>query len=461
MGKIQPNISQSYYRRKGKNKGTQMNGANAQTKVIQCPSCQTKFAVKTSMLTSANVPRFHCSRCDHVFSLEQQMEMQLVEAAHDPIMESEPAAEMQTRAADSGFEESEWTAGLTDETSNTADSMTDETLEVPSFDSIMKDEPETTVPPVEPQSASSYDDLAINRMSTAKTTEMPGAVRREALDQMDMVLNPRARRPRFGQSSMDDGDTNTFGAADTAAPEAEQTISETATYEAEPAQPATQPTKPVQQEITTPFAKKPDSWSIEAPVEDTLASDTLTGGGIQKAISNARLGRWKSAAALSIPLVGFLGVLLLAGFVLSQNPETAWAIGNSISGSTTRVAPAGLYMSNVSHEEIELESGELVHVISGKVHNTSDQTFTTLNLEGLTFNAAGRLLTRTLVPANATLGKTRIKSLSLEMIRNLQDNARNARFSMKPDETQDFTIAIIHEEPVNVAYYSARVYSVN
>lgn len=445
MVKTQPDISQSYYRRKRINKGTHMNTANAQTRVIQCPSCQTKFAVKTSMLAGASTPRFHCSRCDHVFSLEQQMEIPLDMApAHDPIKETpfEESPFAEPSFSDQS-ESSDWTVGPLDQEEQELESGMEETVEIPSFESIIEDAPQ------QPSNPTPTEDLEINRMNSAKTTEMPGAVRREALDQMDMVLNPRIRRPRF--NSLQDQDSF---ADELAEPETEPTPPL-------PEKKIAAPVEPVQQEMPGPFGKKTDSWSIDAPVEDTLASKTLGGTSLQQAAAAARFGRWKSAATLGIPLIGFLALLLLTGFVLSQNPETAWAIGNSVTGSTTRVAPAGLYMNDVSHQEVELESGELVHVISGSVHNTTAETFSVLTLEGLTFNAAGRLLTRTLVPANSTLGKTRIKSLSLEMIRNLQDNSRNARFSLGPDETQDFTIAIIHEDPVNVAYYSARVYSVN
>jgi len=41
------------------------------TTVIQCPNCHTKFAVETSQIESYELPRFHCSRCDNVFSFEE------------------------------------------------------------------------------------------------------------------------------------------------------------------------------------------------------------------------------------------------------------------------------------------------------------------------------------------------------------------------------------------------------
>ncbi|MCB0325265.1 MAG: zinc-ribbon domain-containing protein, partial [Bdellovibrionales bacterium] len=37
--------------------------------IIGCPSCQTKFAVDAQQLAEVENPRFHCSRCGHVFDL--------------------------------------------------------------------------------------------------------------------------------------------------------------------------------------------------------------------------------------------------------------------------------------------------------------------------------------------------------------------------------------------------------
>ena len=64
-----------------------MSTASNETQVIQCPSCQTKFAVQGSVIAGTSFPRFHCSGCDHVFSIEQQMDMPLTPVA-DPLREA-------------------------------------------------------------------------------------------------------------------------------------------------------------------------------------------------------------------------------------------------------------------------------------------------------------------------------------------------------------------------------------
>jgi predicted Zn finger-like uncharacterized protein len=37
--------------------------------IVQCPSCETKFSVDSSQVQKIAHPRFHCSRCNHIFEL--------------------------------------------------------------------------------------------------------------------------------------------------------------------------------------------------------------------------------------------------------------------------------------------------------------------------------------------------------------------------------------------------------
>ena len=38
--------------------------------IIQCPECQTKFSIDSAALLGIDAPKFHCSRCDYLFSNE-------------------------------------------------------------------------------------------------------------------------------------------------------------------------------------------------------------------------------------------------------------------------------------------------------------------------------------------------------------------------------------------------------
>lgn len=41
------------------------------TTIVQCSNCKTRFAVDKRSISELEFPRFHCSRCDHVFSLSE------------------------------------------------------------------------------------------------------------------------------------------------------------------------------------------------------------------------------------------------------------------------------------------------------------------------------------------------------------------------------------------------------
>ncbi len=48
--------------------------------VVQCPSCRTRFAVDKETISGLDFPKFHCSRCDHVFSLGESPSSAHIEA---------------------------------------------------------------------------------------------------------------------------------------------------------------------------------------------------------------------------------------------------------------------------------------------------------------------------------------------------------------------------------------------
>ncbi|RMG40785.1 MAG: DUF3426 domain-containing protein [Candidatus Dadabacteria bacterium] len=57
------------------------------TRIIQCPSCQAKFGINPDLFMHLETPRFHCSRCDHVFEMQS------------PTAEPEPHEPRQAREA--------------------------------------------------------------------------------------------------------------------------------------------------------------------------------------------------------------------------------------------------------------------------------------------------------------------------------------------------------------------------
>ena len=99
--------------------------------IIQCPACQARFALTAAALEGIEQPRFHCSRCDHIFSREEFPAPELVadptvmDDQDDEFSEAEPPLEEQDMNAEVSSEPEAWTTGWSLlEQSSTAHSLT-------------------------------------------------------------------------------------------------------------------------------------------------------------------------------------------------------------------------------------------------------------------------------------------------------------------------------------------------
>lgn len=63
------------------------------TKIVQCPSCNTKFALSDSQLKGVENPKFQCSRCQTVFNLEPDPPPAEIEPSPESIEEEESPVE--------------------------------------------------------------------------------------------------------------------------------------------------------------------------------------------------------------------------------------------------------------------------------------------------------------------------------------------------------------------------------
>ncbi|MCB0335245.1 MAG: hypothetical protein KDD62_03040, partial [Bdellovibrionales bacterium] len=124
------------------------------------------------------------------------------------------------------------------------------------------------------------------------------------------------------------------------------------------------------------------------------------------------------------------------------------------------IAPSGLYISDLRFKKMDLDSGEIVGVIAGTLHNDTSEEFKTVVLEGLGFDEEGNAVSSVRITAGAGLGSAKVKSLSREMINDLQARPPIKKFSLAPQDSYSFSIALTEHKPEKLAHYSARVYSV-
>lgn len=355
------------------NKSFKMNSSMDQGQtIVQCPQCQTKFAVDSAVLAEVAAPRFHCSRCDFVFAFETKA----AAAAEKPMQNfaaPEPRAqqaESQPRAA-AANQPSAWTMGI---------------------------------PSVDRGGAARALEIPKN-VESAPRASAPHETHRDNFDFTQMKLDFR---------------------------------------------------KPVQSELPASSFDDISAFTVpEAAPQRSASNESPPAIDYQRPVTS-----WSALVYTAAPLVAFLSLLIGVSYYLRQNNERAESLYAAMADNTAQVAPAELNLLNPKFKRIALDSGEAAYLVSGSVKNTSDRTFHDVVIEGLGFDESGELVARTQVDAGATLAKTRIRSLTPEMIKNLQSGQLKNRVELKPGASEDFSFALIDGEPSKARFFSARIYSV-
>ncbi len=91
-------------------------------KIIQCPSCNTKFALNSNQLAGIESPKFHCSRCNTIFSVDSESEETSQNVEKNESLSAEENTYFETDAAEE------------QEESLFEDKLTEEDLEDPIFE---------------------------------------------------------------------------------------------------------------------------------------------------------------------------------------------------------------------------------------------------------------------------------------------------------------------------------------
>ena len=336
--------------------------------IIQCPECQTKFAVESSHLKELDLPRFHCSRCDHVFSLDPNA------IAEDHINPPAPARDTDPLFSGDPLRQSDPRSGA-DEPAQRKEPPT-RSIQIPRYDK-----------PISASAPHESDTLGF------------GA------DQMTFDFG--AQQKSRGRAAADTWDF-----------------------------PATAPS-PLKNDI----APRQEDQSDKQPTFVRPA--------------------WRNVAWLLTPVLMCLMALAYVSFSLVKNPRDGLALTMTGGNSALHAAPAGVAIEGLSYEAVALDDGETVHLISGRVKNNSLETLREVLVEGILFDGVGALVDRSTVNIGSTLAKTRVKSLNMEMIANLQSGKLAKKFELRPGQSHEFTFAQLGAAPsFKPAYFSARIHSV-
>jgi predicted Zn finger-like uncharacterized protein len=456
----------TYSEYSGFSKGNIMNNTSTDSKIIQCPACQTKFAIKLSAIEGLSFPRYHCSRCDNVFGDEQQIEIELgnknttnsdfenktniEKDFNEPEFNNDyepspfqPEEEHFGTAyqADDAFIDQPITNTTTEEnqgtiTGNWTLDADDANINKANFNKI-----EETIKEPDQTSFNWHESSAEAPLNTEKSN-IPAST----TSQMELVLNPGIRRKKFHENqeidspnfknpineiNMDSNDDNKI------------TIHRPSKISAF-------------KDNAKALAKKIPNFKFpQLSLWDNKAVNLY-----EKTSAVKTLSKWRSLQLISLPVVIALFLLGLLGFFAGQSPQSAFSFAKTLSASLPDVPPSDLVLTKTKHKIVELESGERIHVISGEIKNKGNKTFKNVKVQGILFNQSNKPVETQLVEANSSLVSARIQSLSWEMIQNLMNTPSSRRLNLAADETAKFTLALNIPAKRKVAHFSARIYSV-
>ena len=359
--------------------------------IIQCPSCATKFAIERNVLSEMDSPRFHCSRCDHLFSMTEatRAEREVVTAA---VQEIAPVV-----AAAKSFEPTSWKA---------EEHSAPKSLEIP--------KPIATPTLVDPprENAVTVGTASDDAAQISFGFKAPPAGKRQPLSGFPVEEDWFAPEPELGNIS-DSEFGYDYGSA----------------------------------------GKGSYSPEIMRGSETKLGKGNITAG-------------WSAFSVLALPIAVLMLLLGATAIFLRADSETAAHLSARLFPGAPQIAPTGVQIEQSKVKKVTLDSGESVLVLTGRIANRSGENIKDVVIEGLGFDKGGAELVSARWPLGVSLNKARLKSLSPEMIRNMQASANAKRRELNSGEEQEFSFALLPDGSAEkdglpeVQFFGSRVYSV-
>jgi predicted Zn finger-like uncharacterized protein len=426
--------------------------------IIQCPKCQTRFAVNSELISELDMPRFHCSRCDNVFETASatdtnKAQAQQSEHIDEPTFIKKPHEEPTNIPLATNISAGLVAASITQENISAQETETSvsETEPSPNLGSsnsrslrIPKDIDEnlTHTPPHETSSAQEYEQLAMN-LSTPN------------------LSTPNLSTPNLSNPSLSTQRSSSLIQQETSSQEENKDSSSDMPY-------GVTIIEPKIPEFATNMLKV-DSKPYPTPNSEELLKSLPNAFANNSYSSTKRSGLVNGSFIFIAPILASLVIISCFSYFLISSPKLVEALTQAIPNTLPRLAPPGMRLERLKYSTSNLESGEQVNIISGKLINDSQESFNEVIIEGLAFNESGQLLKNIKIHSGNNLANANITSLPLERILSLQEEGKSKKRSIKPGEQEDFILAFIDkadlEQPhskllASAKYFSARIYSV-
>ncbi len=457
--------------------------------VVQCPACLTGFGIERSVVAAVLAPRFHCSKCDHTFGLEENAinrgqrrstyaapELSSVPRPPTPITTTSPAL------APSAFdpEIAEGVVAVYRNKSKIDPTMIDPTMIDPTIDSPV-DSPLGHLP-YQPKEQSPRLDIPKRWDGSMRANEpresapaLPTALshhddlsHRSALPTRQLGLNlhgaqsARHEARRIGVAHSIRSDSTSADSPELINIESFGTVQNTPLRDAPLHDSAEAMGGAFGGNIAYAAAFSEPSAATTHPLVNTPLDDTA---GNQKSARRQPLSPVRSARpgsfakAIATPVVGAFILLLGISTLLTNNRSVSERFLQSAVPGALQAAPRELYIKNSRFQKVTLDNGEVVRIVSGTIANSGQSNFYGIQLEAVAFNRFGKPLGTVRADASSVLAKSKVQSLTTEMIQQLQKGSSTKQLIIKPGQQREFAVALIGDEYAPAQHFGARVFA--
>lgn len=163
---------------------------------------------------------------------------------------------------------------------------------------------------------------------------------------------------------------------------------------------------------------------------------------------------------LLLPIAAFALCLCTIALFFRASPARAHSITRSLIPSLPRFAPPGMALDQLQFKRVALDSGDTVYAVSGRVRNSSGEDLRSVEIETIVFNGRNEPIATKRSPAGSLLSQSKLRSLTLETIEDIQAQASRKTLALKDGEELPFTMVFSRREVKGLRNFSARVYSV-
>ena len=183
---------------------------------------------------------------------------------------------------------------------------------------------------------------------------------------------------------------------------------------------------------------------------------------IERVFDLPRQSAWSGPIILVVPIMLTLMFSAVLSVVLIKSPQIAESVANTLGAPLPKVPPTGLYLESIEFKNYVLDNGEQVSAISGAIRNASPNRFKNILIEGFAFDRDGNIVGNVKTSTASNLNDARIKSLSLAMLKDLQESSSGKKSELAPNSDKSFLIPILGDnKQISTAhFFTARIYSV-